>query len=45
VDIEKRFEILDKVIEALRHGKCTIHFQDGVVVKVEKIETTGEITK
>ena len=45
MDIEKRFEILIKLVEALHHGKCTVYFQDKNIVKIEKIETNAEIKK
>lgn len=41
-----RYEILDKLIEAVSHGQATIKWADRVIVLVEKIELENcKITK
>ena len=43
--LQKRYEILDKLIELLSHGQATITWCDHYIIKVEKIETDSKITK
>ena len=42
---QKRYEILDKLLDLLSHGSARIKWADGVVVSIDKIETESKITK
>jgi len=42
---EKRYEILDKLIDILSHGQATIKWADRIIVEIEEIETKSKITK
>ena len=37
--LQKRYEVLDRLLDLLSHGSAKIKWADGVVVLVEKIET------
>ncbi len=43
--LQKRYDILDRLIELLSHGQATIKWANGVIVAIEKIETESKITK
>jgi len=44
--LAKRYEILDKLIELLSHGKATIEWTDKTIIKVEEIDPKdSKITK
>jgi hypothetical protein len=36
--LSKRYEILDKLIELLSHGKATVEWADKTIIKVEEID-------
>lgn len=42
---DKRYEILDKLIDILSHGSAKVTWTDKVIVKIEKIETESEIIR
>ena len=42
---DKRYEILDELIEILSHGEAKIKWADHTIVAVEKIVTEAKITK
>ena len=44
-DDKKRYEILDRLIDLLSHGECKIKWADGVIIKIEKIQSEAEIKK
>jgi hypothetical protein len=43
--LQKRYEILDKLIELLSHGEAKIKWADKTITVVEDIETESKITK
>lgn len=43
--LQRRYEILDKLIELLSHGEATIKWADRTIVSIEKVETESKITK
>lgn len=40
---DKRYELLDKLIDLLSHGEAKITWADHRIVKIEKIETEAII--
>jgi len=36
--LTKRYEILDRLLEVLSHGKATIEWADHTIIKVEEID-------
>ena len=45
MSLDDQFQILIELIRILKHGKALITWQDGHIVKIEKIETEAKITK
>ena len=45
IDLEKRYERLDKLIALLSHGEAKITWADHKIVKIEKITTEAVINK
>jgi hypothetical protein len=44
--LQKRYEILDKLLELLSHGKASVEWADKTIIKVEEIDPKdSKITK
>ncbi len=44
-NIEKKLEIIIKLIDTIPQGECKVVWQDKTVIKIEEIKTKAVVTK